>query len=242
MSETLSRKRSLLSASVATVIAVAILISLGVWQIHRLHWKERILAQIEAGEHAPPVELIAGDTPRLFTRVIVHGILRSSPPGLYGAEVRDDRIGAQLVEVLDRVGASPLLVVLGWVPTDRGAPSAVTGPRDVTGYIRLPETPGWLSASDDVEGRRFYTLNPSAIGQALGAQDAAPFMLVALKNPLAASLPAGAPVPAEALPQPVNNHLQYAFTWFGLAGALVAVYLAWARKAFFSEEKKQKTF
>jgi surfeit locus 1 family protein len=242
LSESLARKQGLLSASFATLIAVAILVSLGFWQIHRLHWKERILAQIEAGEHAPPAELIAGDTPKLFTRVLVHGILRSGPVGLYGAEVRDDRMGAQLVEVLDRVGASPLLVVLGWVPTDHGTPQAVTGPIDVTGYVRLPETPGMLSASDDVEGRRFYTLNPATIGQALGAPDAAPLMLVALKNPLAANVPAGAPQPAEALPQPVNNHLQYAFTWFGLAGALLAVYLSWASKAFFSKEKKQKTF
>jgi surfeit locus 1 family protein len=32
------------------------------------------------------------------------------------------------------------------------------------------------------------------------------------------------------LPTPPNNHLQYAFTWFGLAGALLAVFVAWARK------------
>ena len=242
MSGSLARKRGLLSASLATLIAIAILVSLGVWQIHRLHWKERILAQIEAGERATPAELLAGDTPRLFTRVLVHGILRGGPVGLYGAEVRDNRMGAQLVEVLDRVGAAPLLVVLGWVPTDGRLPKAVTGPIDVTGYVRLPEAPGMLSASDDVEGRRFYTLNPAAIGRALGAPDAAPFMLVALKNPVAASVPADAPQPADALPQPVNNHLQYAFTWFGLAGALVVVYVSWASKAFFSEEKKQKTF
>ena len=35
----------------------------------------------------------------------------------------------------------------------------------------------------------------------------------------------GDPVPATALPRPPNNHLQYAFTWFGLAAALVGVSL-----------------
>ncbi len=236
------RRQGLLSASIATLIAVAILAGLGFWQIHRLHWKERILAQIDAAEQAPPAELAAGATPALFTKVVAHGILRGGRTALYGAEVRDNRMGAQLVEVLDRVGASPLLVVLGWVPTDHGPVHGVGGPKDVTGYIRLPERPGLLSASDDVEGLRFYTLNPSTIGHALGAPDAAPFMLVALKSAQGAALPADAPQPAEALPQPVNNHLQYAFTWFGLGGALIAVYLGWIRKAFFSEEKKQKTF
>ncbi len=242
MSESLLGKRGILSASIATLIAVAILAALGFWQIHRLHWKQHILAQIEAAANAPPAELIAGDTPPLFTKVVVHGNLRSGRTGLFGAEVRDDRMGAQLVEVLDRVGAPPLLVLLGWVPTDRGTPQAVTGPIDVTGYIRLPETPGWLSASDDVEGRRFYTMNPATIGRALGAPDAASFMLVALRNPLGVGTAAGAPQPSETFPQPSNNHLQYAFTWFGLGGALIAVYLVWVRKAFFSEEKKQKTF
>jgi surfeit locus 1 family protein len=225
-----ARKTGLFSATFATFIAVCILIGLGFWQIHRLHWKERILAQIEAATAAPPTELVAGDTPPLFTLVTAHGTLRDGPAALYGADVRNDRMGAQLVEVLDRVGAQPLLVLLGWVPTDRGKPLAITGPRDVTGYIRLPETPGLLSAADDSEGLRFYTLNPAAIGRALGVPDAAPFMLVALRNSLAKSAPPGAPLAAEALPQPVNNHFQYALTWFGLAGALVAVYLAWLFK------------
>jgi surfeit locus 1 family protein len=224
------RKTGLLSATLATLIAAAILVSLGFWQIHRLHWKERILAQIEAATRAPPADLIAGDIPPLFTKVTAHGVLRGGHAALYGADVRDDRMGALLVEVLDRVGAPPLLVVLGWVPTDHGIPAAITGPRDITGYIRLPEVPGWLSAADDAEGRHFYTLNPATIGRALGASDAAPFMLVALKNPLAASQPPGAPQAAETLPQPVNNHFQYALTWFGLAGALIAVYLAWLFK------------
>ena len=71
----------------------------------------------------------------------------------------------------------------------------------------------------------FYTLDPRAIGDALGVHNVAPFTLVALGAPAA---PDG-PVPADTLPRPPNNHLQYAFTWFGLAGALAAVFVAWVR-------------
>ena len=66
-------KRGLFSAALSTLIAVAILIGLGVWQIHRLHWKDKILAQIAAAEQAPAAELLAGDTPELFTKVVTHG-------------------------------------------------------------------------------------------------------------------------------------------------------------------------
>jgi len=219
-------KRSLLSAAIATAVAASILIALGIWQLKRLHWKEAILARIDAAEQSAPVDL-TGETPLLFARVTAHGVLRGEHLALYGADVHGTHMGAQAIEVLDRVGEKPILVDLGWVVTDQGRPPPLTGPMDVTGYIRLPETPNFLSASDDADGLHFYTLNPKTIGPALGAPDVAPFTLVALKNPLDAKLLAGAPEPADALPRPPNNHLQYALTWFGLAGALLAVFGSW---------------
>ena len=38
------------------------------------------------------------------------------------------------------------------------------------------------------------------------------------------------PDPARHLPQPPNNHLSYAITWYGLAVALVVIFVLWARK------------
>ncbi len=219
------RAQPILGAAVATSIALAILVALGVWQMHRLRWKEGLLAQIDAAEHLPPTPL-AGGTPPLFTRVIAKGTLVAPPFALYGVDVQGDQLGADLVETLVRPGLKPVLVVLGWVPTQSGAPRPVTGPAEVTGYVRLPETPNWLSAPDDPDGRRFYTLDPRKIGGSLGVE-VAPFTLVALGAP--PRVP-GVPIPADALPRPVNNHLQYALTWFGLAAALLGVFVAWAKK------------
>ena len=212
-------------AAIATVIACAILIALGMWQLRRLHWKESLIVRIDAAEQAPPVPLGPG-TPPLFTRVRVHGTLRAEHLALFGADVRGMHMGAQAIQLLDRPGNQPLLVVLGWVSTDGAAPRPLTGEADITGYIRLPDPPGWLSASDDLEGRHFYALNPSTIAASLGAADAAPFMLVALGPPA----PSAQPQPADALPRPVNNHLQYALTWFGLAASLMGVFVAWVRQ------------
>ncbi len=212
-------------AAVATAIAFAILIALGVWQLERLAWKQGLLAQVDAAEHAPPQPLTTA-TPQLFTRVTAQGTLAGTPTALYGVDVQENHLGAQLVERLDRTGAPPLIVVLGWVPTDMGHAVAVSGPATITGYIRLPDQPNWLSAADDPASRHFYTLNPKTIGAALGAPDAAPFTLIALGKPGAW----GQPVPAEALPRPVNNHLNYALTWFGLAASLAGVFGAWVAR------------
>ena len=211
-------------ALVATAVAFAILVGLGVWQIQRLHWKQGLIAQVDAAERAPPVPLGPG-TPPLFTRVRVHGTLRADHLALYGADVRGMRMGAQAIQLLDRPVGKPLLVELGWVPTDGGLPHPSSGEADVIGYVRLPDPPGWLSAADDSEGRHFYALDPHTIAQSLGAADASPFTLVALGPPA----PPGQPQPADALPRPVNNHLQYALTWFGLAASLLGVFGTWVR-------------
>ena len=53
----------------------------------------------------------------------------------------------------------------------------------------------------------------------------APFTLMALGD----APPEHWPEPAQHLPRPPNNHLSYAITWYGLAAALVAVFVALAR-------------
>lgn len=204
----------------------SVLVALGTWQLHRLAWKEGILARIDAAERAPAVPLPAAPSP--FENVRVTGRLRTDLSAWYGAEVRDTRagprLGAQLIQPMERAGGPPVLVDRGWVPLPAPTLPEPAGETTVEGYIRSAERPGWFSAADDPASRRFYTLEPAAIAAALGLKPVAPFVLVAL-GPDTGALP----VPAHHLPQPPNNHLNYALTWYGLALGLVAVFVAWAR-------------
>ncbi len=225
----------ILPAALATAISLAILIALGVWQLQRREWKRGILDAIDRAEAGPAIALRG--TPAPFAKVAVTGTLLPQR-ALYGVDVREQlagppREGAQLVGVLTRADGPPVVVDLGWVPAGDGAPDPLrasapppAGALTVQGYVRAPEHPGWLSAADDPASRRFYTLDPEAIAASLGVHGVAPFTLVALGK---AGAP-GDPVPAEALPRPPNNHLQYAFTWFGLAATLVGVFVAWVVK------------
>lgn len=229
----MTRLRRLLWPGVMTLAMLAVLLSLGTWQLERLTWKQRLLAQIAASEAAPPVPLTVDPEP--YAKVRVEGRLRGDLSALYGAEVRGTpqgpQMGGQLIVPLERPDAPPLLVDRGWVPTVRPAPvSAPSGLVTVDGFVRPADKPGLFSARDDPVGRRFYTLDPSAIGAALGLARVAPFTLVALgRQP-----PELYPDPARHLPQPQNNHLSYAITWYGLAASLVAIFTVWARKAWLS--------
>ena len=201
-----------------TLAMLATLLTLGTWQVNRLLWKQDLLAAIAAGEQRPAIPL-AGSPPA-FARVRTEG--RFAPvTALYGAEVRGNTGGARLLGILHREGAAPILVDRGWVPVP--PPPVATGPAVVEGFIRPAETPGPFAPADDTSGRRFYTLNPEAIGRALGVSNLAPFTLVAMGPP-------GTPDPARTLPRPPNNHLVYAITWYGLAIALLVVFALYARK------------
>ena len=213
-----------------TSVMFLVLIGLGTWQVHRLAWKEAILARIAAAEAAPPVPLPAN--PSAFVKVAIAGTWLADRTALFGADVRDTasgpQLGAYLLEPLRRDGAPPVLVDRGWVPLNVATKVANTpGPVTVSGYVHAADTPGWFSAHDDVPGRHFYTLDPPAIGTALGLDRVAPFVLVALGPPPAEGLP----IPATHLPRPPNNHLEYALTWYGLAAALLVIFTIWARKA-----------
>jgi surfeit locus 1 family protein len=213
-----------------TAVMFLLLLGLGTWQVRRLAWKEAILAQIAQAEAGPPEPLPPHPTP--YAKVAVTGHLMADKTALYAADVRDSMagpvLGGLLIEPLRRDDGTTILVDRGWVPLKpMGNVAMPSGEVSIAGYVRPADTPGWFSARDDIAGRHFYTLDPPVIGKALGLDQVAPFVLVAVGAPP----PEGLPIPAEHLPQPPNNHLQYAITWYGLAGALVVIFIVWARKA-----------
>lgn len=220
----------LLPLAAAVVVMVAILVTLGTWQLRRLAWKTGVLEQIASAEAAPAVPL--PPEPSQFQKVAASGLLRTDLSVLYGADVRDTpagpQMGAQLVTPLERPGAAPLLVVRGWVPTDHPRPpDAPPGPASFDGYVRAPERAGLFSPADDPGRRLFYTLDPAAIAVAVGERSPLPFALVALGPP---PPPGAYPIPATSLPRPPNDHLSYAVTWYGLAVVCVVVFGTYALK------------
>jgi surfeit locus 1 family protein len=217
-----------------TTVMLLALLGLGSWQVQRLLWKSALLDQIARAEAAAPVPL--PPEPREFTKVAATGKFLVGRSSTFGAEVRRMRtgveMGAHLIEPLQLNNGSILLVDRGWVPQlpiqRIDQPEGVV---TVTGYIRYGETAHWFSPGDEEMVRRFYTLDPEKIGAAAGFANVLPFVLVALGGISSPDgLVAQLPDPARQLPRPPNNHLSYAITWYGLAAALLAIFISWARK------------
>lgn len=221
--------RRLLAPGIAACVVFCLLIGLGIWQLHRLAWKEGIIAAIRQAQAAAPIPLPANPSP--YQKVVVTGVWLPGKAALYGDEVHDTPAGpvpgGELIMALRRPGGAVVLVDLGWVPEQAPVPLA-NPPAAPVGYIHAPIQANWSSAPDDPAHRLYYTLNSQRIGAGLGLKNVAPYMLIALGPPPPPG--SGLPQPAQDLPTPPNNHYEYALTWFGLAGVLLFQFFFFARK------------
>ena len=221
--------------TLAVAIALSILIGLGLWQLQRLKWKEGLLAHVAALRSAPaqpaePVlDALAKGRDVDFTRVRLTcpGLAHAAFLQLYG--LKDGEPGWRLVSACatSSLRYRTLLVDRGFIPdASPDRPRVVRGETaaiGVTGILRTPDRPTFVTPANDVAANRWFSRDVPAMARALGASQAAPVMLFAETptNPeLAALVPA--PLPAE-IP---NRHFEYALTWFGLAAGLAGVYAA----------------
>ena len=215
--------RRLLVPGLMTAIMVLVLCGLGTWQVYRLQWKLAVLAQIAASEQAPPVPL--GSAPTAFQKVAVSGRFDYAKAALFGAEVRDTKagptMGAYQIVPLMRDGAPPILVERGWIPQPGTVPRAGPTEKSPRAWSQSPVTCDPASTTlVQPRGRpaRAALLHSGYRRHRPRARTAgvpAPFILVALGPNSTDKFP----VPAQHLPQPPNNHLSYAITWYGLAVA-----------------------
>lgn len=217
--------------TVLTAAALALLLSLGVWQVQRLHWKNGLIARAEAAAAepaAPLAEVLASAAPEFRkARVDCPGL--ATAPYVELQTIHDGQAGVRLVSACRPAGqARAFLVDRGFVADVISArppvgPSAATVA--LTVEVRQTPPPGAMALPPD--GARFFARDVPAMAAALKAGETSPLTLYALtsSNPDWQALQPVAPPAAFS-----NNHLGYALTWFGLALALVGFYIALLRR------------
>ena len=235
----MSEKRcSLLWPSVFVGIVFAILMSLGIWQVERLQWKEALIARIEARIHAEPVALPPAATWAQmkaddydYQHVRVDGVLDSAREVLIfrGVGKTSSKAMAEpgywVMVPLHTDDGGTILINRGFVPlankdlTTR--PDPQRGQRvSLTGLLRAPEERSIFTPADDAAKGNWFTRDPRALAAALSLTNAAPFSVDEDAHTAAPGHPAGGATVFE-IP---NNHLSYAGTWFGLAATLLVVF------------------
>jgi surfeit locus 1 family protein len=242
----LSRRPGLLLPGLMMLAGLAVLLTLGVWQIERWGEKTFFLDRLRAQAAGAPAAMPAAaswstlDPVRLdLTRVSASGVFIDGPFAGVRTTIASGGPGTRQLSGFGRWifqgfrldSGGVVLVNRGFVPESRlGEIRPATGPATITGYLRSAETRGSFTPADLPAQREFYTRDPAGIAAALGIGPAAPFYLEAERQGDGMTPPAGVDA-KELIARIPDNHLQYALTWFGLAATLLGVFAAYAWQA-----------
>ncbi len=223
-------------------LALAILVTLGTWQLQRREWKNALIADLERSIAAEPVPWTPPDMEggqRQFRKVRAEGrfLHEQAAYVLTPARGRPSEKGGFGYLVF-----TPLETDRGTVVVNRGyAPGQdvlrQTAQHDravVTGIIRTPEDGGLFAPDPQPDRRLFFAPDVPAMAQALGWAARGNLVtgeyIEADDRSTADEWPSGRD-PRELLAAIPNRHLEYALTWYGLALTLVAVTFAYVVRA-----------
>jgi cytochrome oxidase assembly protein ShyY1 len=246
----MARRRGAAGFGVFTLLMVAVFIGLGLWQLQRRVEKHALIAHLTERLAAAPGPLPSPSqwsalTPARdeFRRVSFAATYQAVPDAMVyssGSAVRDDISGPGTWAFVPAALPTGETVVVnaGFVQNtmqdraqeDRAVKQFVTGePVTLTGYIRFPEATGALTPSENLAKRLWFARDHLAMARALGwsegGRPVAPFY-IDLEQPVPAS---GIPKPGPLEVHLKDDHLQYAITWFALAGAVMIAFGVWWR-------------
>lgn len=200
----------------------AVLISLGVWQIQRLAWKQGVLAQIEERINESPYPVPIDPTPEQHRYLAVNAVGHIEPNEVH-VLVSVKRVGAgyRIIAPFTLEDGRRVLLDRGFVPTKAKGLSRETGDAVVQGNLLWPDEIDGYTPAPDLEGNIWFARDVDALGKAL---DALPILIVAENQTDPNITPL--PVTTSGIP---NDHLNYAITWFSLALIWIAMtsYFLW---------------
>lgn len=225
--------RKKIATGILFLLALAILLSLGTWQVRRLHWKEQLLADIAERRAAKPaslaeIEALAARGEDVDYRAMtVSGRFVNNKERHFFATYRG-QTGFYVYTPLLMADGRFLFVNRGFVPYENKEPEMrmqgqLTGQVTVNGLARakLAEKPSSIVPDNDPAKNIFYWKDLDAMAATTGLSSAE--VVSFFMDADATRNPAGMPIGGVTQFELPNNHLQYALTWYGLAAALVAV-------------------
>ncbi|SNT75144.1 SURF1 family protein [Paracoccus seriniphilus] len=215
--------RRILFPAILGIVGCAILISLGMWQLRRLAWKEAMLEQIQAGIEAPAVPLPEKIDPSMkYMPVTVSGTTTGDEIDMLSGS-KDQGGGYQIISRFVTDTGRAIMVDRGFVPQEmrhlqRGPTRLV-----VQGNLHWPAEVSSSTPKPNLDENIWFARDVPAMAEVL---DTEPVLVVASFVEGDAQGVQPIPVAIDGIP---NNHLSYAMQWFMIAAvwAGMTVALIW---------------
>ena len=231
------RLRPLFWPTFFTLPVLLILLALGTWQVQRLDWKNDLIASFEKRSSASPIELPTADLVAAdleFRRLRLVGSFDHSKEIFMTGRTYEGNAGFHIVTPFTLSDGRIVLVNRGWVSEsyrDRAKRpfTLVDGEVTLDAILRFPAKKGYFVPENEAENGFWFTLIPAQIAAHLDLSSKA------VTSVYAATIRTGdvvkLPIAARTKLNLRNSHLSYAVTWYGIALALIGVYLAFHHQA-----------
>jgi surfeit locus 1 family protein len=226
----MSDRRRMWPLIAASAIAIVFLCVLGTWQVQRLSWKNSLIATIDARLKENPISLSEALARRSRGETIDYLVVSASGQFMNAPEIRKLTTHARgpgfsiLAPFLSSDGVV-VLVDRGTIPEALADPASrpETLPGQVTGYLLKHDGgQGLFDGENNPDRNQWYWWDvPAMLGTVTIPPEAKVMDMILHRIP--DQTEATPPIAPPAKSSLRNNHLGYAITWFGLAGALAAV-------------------
>ena len=194
------------------ILGVAILLSLTVWQIKRMAWKNNLLSKIEIKISSPVVEIPQGPSKQShgFLPVKAYGRFLGRPlkvlvsQKIYGA-------GYRLITAFELQDGRRVLIDRGFISVSDTMPIVPKIDGMVIGNLHWPKEIDSFTPENDLKNNIWFARDVPTMAKYL---DTEPVLLILKSSDLDQENIMPLPVDTAGIP---NNHLQYAITWFLLS-------------------------
>ncbi len=205
--------------------------ALGVWQLHRYHFKQDLLATYQKQLNALPqpfLQVVNSKNNLQFRSVVVEGAYLNALTVLLQNRFHADQVGFEVITPLQIQGEKKLLLVnRGWVPklSNQAAPviENVHGVQHIKGYIKLVDEHQFILGKNmlnaNISPRMMQKIDIDELSR-VTQQPFYPFILR-----LDASSANGFVRDWVINVMPPERHMAYAVQWFFMALVLLLAYL-----------------
>jgi surfeit locus 1 family protein len=204
------------------LVGCAILVSLGVWQLQRMQWKEGILAEITARIGADPVPLPPAPTEAddEYRPVTVTGRLTGDFVEMLAGQ-KGTGPGVRIIEAFQAADGRRILIDRGFLAEEDRATPRPGQDAHITGNLLWPQDADSFTPPPDEKTGLWFARDVPAMAAKLGTEP----LLVVASQPTGQGID---PVPIGISGIP-NDHWGYAIQWFLLATVwgVMTLYLLW---------------
>lgn len=205
---------------------LAVLLSLGIWQVQRMNWKQTMLAEIEARIAADPVAVPADPDRTRDNRLSVAADVEILPQEAHVLTSRKFTGPGYLVQVPARLDDGRQVILdMGFIPEAQKDETRPAGRYRITGNMLWPNEVDGFTPDPNIEKNIWFARDAGKLAQAFGIASDDPYIIAVRQvegggygtEPVAI----GADIP--------NDHREYAITWFSLAIVWLGMtgYLLW---------------